>query len=220
MITLPDFSKAFEYENNFYLSCNKTRISRILAHYELFKRTVGLPGAVVEFGVFKGTSLIRFIMFRDILGNSFSRKIIGFDTFSRYPNVVHELDKEHMKDFINKAGWESISKDQLIQVLNSAGVSENIELVEGDICETAPKFIKDNECLKVSLINLDTNFYLPTKVALEYFWPRLTKGGILLLDDYGIVYGETEAVDEYFADKNVKIEKLPFSMKPFFIVKN
>ncbi len=60
MITLPDFQKAFEYENNFYLSCDNTRLSKILAHYELFKMARELPGAIVECGVFKGTSLVRF----------------------------------------------------------------------------------------------------------------------------------------------------------------
>lgn len=42
MITLPDFDKAFDYENNFYLSCHKTRIGKILTQYELLKRTVDL----------------------------------------------------------------------------------------------------------------------------------------------------------------------------------
>ena len=78
----------------------------------------------------------------------------------------------------------------------------------------------DSQCLKVSLINLDINLYAPTKIALEYFWPKLVRGGILMLDDYGLVQGETQAVDEYFADKDVKIEKLPLSLTPFFIVKN
>lgn len=228
MITLPDFDKAFEYENSFYLSCHKTRVSKVLTQYELFKRTVDLPGAIVEFGVYKATSLIRFIMFRDLLSNSHSRKVIAFDTFAKYPDNTHELDQGHMKDFIQKSGAESISTGQLVEVLENGGINENIELVEGDICETVPRYISNNEdyqrgdsqCLKVSLINLDVNFYLPTKIALEYFWPRLVRGGILLLDDYGIVPGETQAVDEYFADKDVKIEKLPFSLTPFFIVKN
>ncbi len=219
MITLPHFKDAWDHENNFYLSINKTRMSRLLAHYELFKMTVGLPGAIVEFGVFKATSLIRFIMFRELLENAHSRKVIGFDTFTKYPNVRHELDKEHLKDFVAKAGLESISEEQLMGVLKNAGATENIELVKGDIVDTVPEFIKKNESLKVSLINLDTNFYLPSKIALEHFWPRLVAGGVLLLDDYGIVPGETKAVDEYFADKNVKIERLPFSMKPFYIVK-
>ena len=40
-----------------------------------------------------------------------------------------------------------------------------------------------------------------------------------MLDDYGIVPGETQAVDEYFKDKDIKIQKLPLSMTPFFIIK-
>ena len=58
MIPLPDFEKSFEYENNFYLSCHITRISKILAQYELFKLVNKIPGAIVECGVFKGESLI------------------------------------------------------------------------------------------------------------------------------------------------------------------
>ncbi len=228
MITLPDFDKAFEYENNFYLSCHKTRISKILTQYELFKKTADLPGAVVEFGVFKATSLIRFMIFRDLLSNSHSRKVIAFDTFAEYPENPDELDQGHMKDFLQKSGGESISKAQLLEVLENGGINENIELVEGDICDTVPQYIRNNEdfqsgdsqCLKVSLINLDINLYAPTKVALEHFWPRLVRGGILLLDDYGLVPGETQAVDEYFADKDVKIEKLPLSMTPLYIIKN
>ena len=228
MITLPDFEKAFEYENNFYLSCHKTRISKILTQYELFKRTVDLPGAVVEFGVFKATSLIRLVIFRDLLSNSHARKIIAFDTFAEYPENPHELDQGHMKDFLEKSGGESISREQLSAVLENGGINENVELVEGDICETVPRYVENNadfqsgdsQCLKVSLINLDINLYAPTKIALEYFWPKLVRGGILMLDDYGLVQGETQAVDEYFADKDVKIEKLPLSLTPFFIVKN
>ena len=227
MLELPDFDKAFDYENNFYLSCHKNRISKILTQYELFKNTIDLPGSIVEFGLFKGSSLMRLVMFRDLLTNSHSRKIIAFDTFDRYPGNLHEYDKGHMRDFINKAGVDSLSVEQLREVLENGNLNENIELIEGDICNTVPKYISDNEyeesgdseCLKVSLINLDTNFYQPTKVVLEYFWPRLVRGGILMLDDYGIVPGETKAVDEYFTDKDVKIQKMPLSMTPFFIVK-
>jgi hypothetical protein len=75
VIALPDLSLRWEYENNFYLSCDVTRISKILAHYELFKMTNELPGAVVECGVFKGASLVRFAAFRDLLGSPYSRAI-------------------------------------------------------------------------------------------------------------------------------------------------
>ena len=48
MIKLPDFTKSFEYENNFYLSCSSSRIAKTLAHYELFKLANNLPGEIIE----------------------------------------------------------------------------------------------------------------------------------------------------------------------------
>ena len=60
MIKLPNFENAFDYENNFYLSCDITRISKILAHYELYKITQVLPGAIVQCRVFMGGGLLTF----------------------------------------------------------------------------------------------------------------------------------------------------------------
>ena len=50
--------------------------------------------------------------------------------------------------------------------------------------------------------------------------PRLSKGGILMLDDYGIWDGETMAVNEYFHGKKIKIRKFSFSQTPSYIIKN
>ena len=92
MIPLPDFSKTFDYENNFYLSCDITRISKLLAHYELYKLTSEIPGAIVECGVFKGSSLSRFAMFRELFGNPYSKKIIAFDIFGKFPTTQFSQD--------------------------------------------------------------------------------------------------------------------------------
>ncbi len=75
MIDIPDFEKAWKYENSFYLTCSPDRIGKILTHYELFKRSKELPGAIVECGVFKGASLARFSMFRKLFGSEFSKKL-------------------------------------------------------------------------------------------------------------------------------------------------
>ena len=55
---------------------------------------------------------------------------------------------------------------------------------------------------------------------LKNFYPKLSKGGILMLDDYGIWDGETMAADEYFADKKIKIRKSLFSQTPSYVIKN
>ena len=132
MIELPDFSKSFVYENNFYLSCDSTRMSKILAHYELYKMVQDLPGAIVECGVFKGASLARFAMFRDVFSNNYSKKIIGFDIFGPFPETKFELDKKQRKNFIQEAGSESIGTEQLMQVFKHKNIDRNIELIKGD----------------------------------------------------------------------------------------
>ena len=79
---------AFDYENGFILTSEPYRLGNILAHYELYKKIVHLPGDVVELGVFKGNSLIQFATFRSLLENDKSRKIVGFDAFGEFPQSI------------------------------------------------------------------------------------------------------------------------------------
>jgi hypothetical protein len=219
MIKLPDSRNAFEYENNFYLTCDNTRLSKILSQYELYKKIINLPGAIVECGIFKGASLIRFAGFRDIFGNSFSNKIIGFDTFDEFPDTNFDEDQKYRDKFIENAGINSIGELQLLEVLKYKGIEKNIELVKGDICKTVPEYVKNNPHLKIALLNLDVDIYEPAVTILEELYPRICNGGVLILDDYATFPGETKAVDDYFREKNVKIRKFPFAMTPSYIVK-
>ena len=219
MISLPDFEKAFEYENNFYLSCDITRISKILSHYEIYKMIKEVPGEIVECGVFKGASFLRFAMFREIFGNPFSKKIIGFDIFGKFPETNFQDDKKARSKFIDSAGEDSISKDQLFQILNQKNLNRHLNLIEGDITETVPDYVKTNPELKISFLNLDTDIYEPAVTILEYLYPRLTVGGVLILDDYETFPGEAKAVDDYFKDQQIEIKKFPFSLSPSYIIK-
>jgi len=219
MIELPDFKQDFLWENNFYLSCDITRISKILAHYELFKLVRNVPGAIVECGVFKGASLARFAAFRDLFGNPFSKRIIAFDTFGEFPATEHEPDKTKRERFVQLAGAQSISVEQMKVVLEHKRCDRFIELVAGDICCTVPSYVQKHPELKISLLNLDTDIYEPAVIILESLYPRLESGGVLILDDYGTFPGETKAVDDYFKGRGVQIRKFPFCMTPCYLVK-
>lgn len=219
MFELPDFSKAFEYENNFYLSSDITRISKLLAHYELFKMIKDIPGEIVECGVFKGASFCRFATFREIFGNIFSKKIIGFDTFGKFPDAKFTDDINALKDQISIDGNYSIKKEQLESALEHKGINKNIELIQGDITKTIPEYVSTHPELKISLLNLDVDIYEPSVTVLDNLFPRISKGGILILDDYTTFPGETKAVDDYFKDKNITIKKFSFCMTPSYLIK-
>ena len=79
------YEDAFDYENGFALTSAPYRMGNILAHYELYKKILHVPGDVIELGVFKGNSLIQFATFRHLLENDKSRKIVGFDAFGDFP---------------------------------------------------------------------------------------------------------------------------------------
>ena len=78
--------------------------------------------------------------------------------------------------------------------------------------------VKSNLPKNISLLRLDTDFYSSTLVELKKLYPRLSKGGILIIDDYGYWRGARKAVDEYFKDKKILMHRIDFSVR--LIVKN
>ena len=215
-----DVSKKWDYENGFYLTCETNRIGKMLSHLEIYKIITNLPGDVLEFGIYKGVSFVQLLSFRELLENNYSRKIIGFDMFGKFPNnLLLESDKKFVKRFENEGGY-GICKDVLDNHLRNKGFS-NYYLIEGNILETLPKFIKENPALKISLLHIDVDVFEPTKIILENLWDRIVIGGILMLDDYGTVEGETMAVDNFIDAQNLNIEilKTKYNYIPSYIIK-
>ncbi len=212
-----DFSteKAWDYENGFFLTSHFSRFAKHLAHFELYKMITGLPGHIVECGVFKGSSFIRFGTFRHILESSSSRKLIGFDAFGKFPRQSDAQDNKFISHFETEGG-DGISSQELTRVMNHKEFP-NFELLQGDILETVPEYLRQHPELKIALLHVDVDVYAPTKVILDNFFPRLVKGGLIILDDYTAVAGATRATDEFLVGKNLKVEKLSISHLPSFI---
>ena len=85
------------------------------------------------------------------------------------------------------------------------------QLIKGDIIETLDdeKNIPD----KISFLRMDTDIYKTTKKQLEKLYPKLSIGGILHIDDYGICPGVKKAVDEYFLNQNVWLHRVDFTCR-------
>ena len=74
--------------------------------------------------------------------------------------------------------------------------------------------------MRISLLHVDCDLYAPTKVGLEHLWPRVVRGGCVVLDDYGVRpwEGESRAVDEYFSDEDVEIMRHDWTGCPGAVV--
>lgn len=219
MSNLYDLNKKFEYENGFYATADPSRFSKFITHLEFFKQTSTVRGEIVEFGVFKGNSFFRWIKFRDLLEQTSSRKIIGFDIFGDFPKAVFEEDKARRDAFVKETnGGKSISYEEINQLLKLQGLNKNIDIIKGDILVTLDEYLEKNPHLKISLLHIDVDLYEPTKHILEKLYDKVTKGGIIIFDDYGAFSGANKAVDDFFVN-NVSIKKLPFSNAISYIVK-
>lgn len=213
-----DETKAFDYENGFYLTAQVTRMSNILSHYELYKKIVELPGDVVELGVYKGGSFFQFAAFRELLENEKSRKLIGFDIFGEFPEVHNEGDKAFREKWTRETHNSFLTKEEIQESLLKRNIG-NTELVQGDIAITIPAYLQSHPYMKIALLHIDVDIYEPSVIGLEYLYDLVVPGGIIVLDDYGVA-GETKAVDEFIGDKKIKIRRLPISQhKPAYILK-
>lgn len=201
-IKMPNPKKMYEYETFFHLTAGRDRITKFLKHYEFLKMAKNISGEIVECGVFKGTSFLRLAHIRDILG--LKKKLIGFDNFNDiYPNTDISQDKNLRKKWIKNSGGKSISINQLQKVLDQKKIKE-YSLIKGDVESTIKNFIKKNPKLKICFLNIDIDFYESTLVCLKYLYPKLSKGGVLVLDNYEFGYGETKAIKNFLSVNKIK----------------
>jgi len=115
-----------------------------------------------------------------------------------------------VKEFIDEAGSESISTEQLERVFANNDI-RHYELTEGDVNTTIPEYVDSNPELRISLLNIDINVYEGTKTILDEFYPRVVSGGVILFDDYGKSHETTRVIDEYLSESELDIKKLVFA---------
>jgi len=172
-----------------------------------------IPGSIVECGVWKGGSIM--IVAKILLDlNRTDKNIYLFDTFEGSVKPT-EVDVDYVgisqlepweKEFgkCNKLPhWGSrVSLEEVKKAVYSTGYDKKkFHFVKGKVEDTLP----DNAPDDISLLRLDTDWYESTRHELIHLFPRLSHGGIIIIDDYGHFQGARKAVDEYISQNNIQI---------------
>lgn len=196
------------------LSSDLSRIRKLLVRNDLFQKTVDVPGEVVECGVYKGAGLLYWAKLLKIFLPNSSKRVLGFDIFGPFENVrLREEEREVAER--HDAIAQAISLDEIRSKVIEAGLSTRVELISGEITKTASEYVAQNYGFRISLLHLDLDTYAGTRAALEAFWPSVSRGGLIIFDEYAIRgMGESQAVDAFFADKDVHLKAVPFSETP------
>ena len=166
-----------------------------------------IPGSVVECGVWKGGSMMAAALTLQEL-NQTDRHLYLFDTFEGMPRplaVDTSFRGEHATDIFEamKTGDDSSEycrarlEEVRVAVASTGYPLSRIHLVKGKVEATLTAAAPES----IALLRLDTDWYESTRHELEHLFPRLSRGGVLIVDDYGHWAGCKKAVDEYF-EKN------------------
>ena len=182
-------------------------LKRFLSHSQLFQQTLDVPGDIAELGVFRGLGLMTWANLLESFSIGDRTKTVwGFDNWQGFEGFS---DEDGIADADVGKTEGGFNPSRYLEELQSAievfdrdrfvPWKSRIKLVHGDIIETAPKFASDNPGVRFSLIHFDCDLYAPTKSAIDSFWPMLSRGGVMMFDEYGIPDwpGETKAVDEF-----------------------
>lgn len=216
---------------NFAKYVPRQNLARFMARYELFKLVQHVQGSIVECGVLFGGGLMSFAKLSAILEPyNFQRRIVGFDTFSGFPEI-HDEDLRGLSDrksaHLKQHGFaaESAYEDLLrsIEIFDTTRMLNHfpkVAVVKGDFNETAKKYLADHPHLVVSLLYLDFDIYAPTKTALELFLPRMPKGAVVVFDELNeeAFPGETLAAMEVLKLNEWRIRRFDFEPRISYAV--
>ena len=204
---MSDEKKIWDSYNELLLSNDITRLRKMISRYELFKKTLNIPGDIIECGVFKCVSFLFLLKCLKIFLPNSTNKVIGFDMFSGFPKDLKIEEKKSAKKYVKQSDFNGINPQKLSKLATKILPEEHHELIAGNLNKTSKDYVKKNYGFKISLLHLDLDTYAGTKSSLENFFHLMSKGGIIILDEYGKRgWGETQAVDDFFKNKTHKVQ--------------
>lgn len=184
---------------------------RVYAFMQATRHVVqtNVPGAIVECGVWKGGAVMASLLTMRQLHRS-DREYFLYDTFEGMPppsDADKQFDGETLAaEFArrrlsaNTSSWCRGEISEVEQNIRATGYdSSRIQFVKGRVEETIPGVMPE----RIAVLRLDTDWYASTRHELEHLYPRVSPGGVLIVDDYGHWQGARRAVDEYFTSHGI-----------------
>jgi|SRR5579862_1620549 len=175
-------------------------------------------GVYVECGVMEGKHPI--YACNTILENNFEKRdIYMYDTFegltkpgvydySTATPLFHMSNEQILAEWNNQKisdttnGWCYCSLENVKSNVTKTNYPiDKLHFIKGDVMET----LKNNLNLpeKIAVLRLDTDWYESSKFELEILYPKVSDGGVVILDDYFHWDGQRRATDEYFKENNI-----------------
>lgn len=177
----------------------------ILNLNHIFEKNI--PGSLAELGVYKGNNSAVMMNYC----KKYDRKLFMFDTFEGFDERdLTGVDEKQKMQFTDTS---------LEEVKKYVGENEWSRYVKGFFPDSATEESKNET---YAFVSLDCDLYAPIKAGMEFFYPRLSNGGMIFIHDYssGFFEGCKKAVDEFCEKENVSVVLMPDKSGTAVVYKN
>jgi O-methyltransferase len=167
-----------------------------------------VPGDLAEVGVYRGwTAKLIHHYLPD-------RTLHLFDTFSGFDPKDVRSEREMTGLQVNSEQFADTNESAVRAYIG--GRSDNLFTYPGFFPDTCPPELRDR---RFAFVHLDADLYAPILGGLEFFYPRVTSGGFVVVHDYNAWPGARAAVDDFMADKTEVPIPMPDKSGSVLIVK-
>lgn len=195
------FSYSMYFDPKVYYDTTDFRHPRISA-LEAVSREIyynKIEGAIAECGVYRGKFANHMSRFMP------DRKLYLFDTFSGFDSRdIDEKEEELSYKYRSKNNLDDTSAEV---ALSNIAYRANVIVRKGYFPDTAIGLEEE----RFAFVSLDTDLYKPILAGLEFFWPRLSPGGVIFVDDlrHPELLGVRKAVIEFCRRESIGYMSLP-----------
>jgi hypothetical protein len=196
---------------------NQSEFRYILWLDRIYKLIENVPGHIVEIGVARGRNAVIFGHLIRLTGDDQVRNYYGFDTFDGYPE-----DDLRRSPHLSKDEWKSTTLQFVQDRIAQGKLADICSIFQGDIKFVADTFVNSKQRrfnpgkLRIALLYIDCNAYLPAKFSMDFFKKYMSPNGIICIDEK-LQGGETEALIEFCNENGLEYRKDsgPFAMPAY-----
>jgi hypothetical protein len=187
-------------------------IARYLALYETYKMTLPYVGHIAEAGIWKGTCTLYFAKLCQLFEPESMTLVHGFDWFQGARAEGKEANTVFPGSYQASLAW-------VRKLVQAQGLENIVRLHDLDLAKDLPAFFERYPHIQFKLVFLDCGYYDVVCECIRHFWPRMTPGGVMILDNlnHETAPGETRAVREMLPDRPIRTFGFAFQPTAYIV---
>ena len=190
--------------------------ARVFAEYALYRKVSHLKGTVIKCGLETEEGFTKFSMFQNLVGKHSTQKVVAFEKFPKSLDYASLVTQDGILIYQTKK--TAINQQKMQDKLLEKGLGL-INFIPGNVGDSIPDYLIENPECKIAYLSINLDNYHASINVLDFFYPRLVVGGVLIIDNYSKKEDDYHAFKDYFRHYSVQINSFSVNKGPYFIIR-